>query len=259
MKITLDKTPPLSTFEVSMLEVGGEHWYTSPKLKGRYVPSVSTVLGTLKDGLEFVSAWDLKKAQERGIRLHKATEHLEMAGTLERNFQGHEFDDKEWLMLLGFARWYSEFKPKALYVEIPLANKRLGYGGTLDRIYDIGGVITLVDIKTTSVIYDKHWMQVAAYRELALKAKLVPEIHETAILRLADKTKKGYQWETRCAYKSIPENHLEQEPPWVEDDYNGFLHLLKAYEYLHPGEQPTILDLPEFITLGYDLQRQQSS
>lgn len=223
--------------EVSLLETNNEHWYTSPKLKGKYVPSVSTILGLLKDGLEFVNPYELRKAAERGIKLHAATERLEAGETLTREF----YDDKEWLMLLGFQRWFLEFQPKPLFTETKLADAKLGYGGSLDRIYDIGGRIVLVDIKTTSVIYDKHWMQVSAYRELALKMKLVPEIHETAILRLADKTKKGYQWETHS-------NVLNGENE-IKNDYNGFLGLLQAYKYLNPDAQPTILDLPDTIQL----------
>lgn len=227
--------------EVTLLETEQSHWYTSPKLKGRYVPSVSTILGTLKDGLEFVNPYELRKAAERGTKLHAATERLEAGGTLTRDF----FDDKEWLMLLGFQRWWSEFNPKPLFTETKLADAKLGYGGSLDRIYDIGGNIVLVDIKTTSVIQDKHWMQVAAYRELALKAKLVPEIHETAILRLADKTKKGYQYE----HKGVGPHGSD---PSVLKDLAGFHHLLKTYQYLNPDAQPTILDLPDTIQLFED-------
>lgn len=217
---------------VTLLEAQDAHWYTSPKLKGRYVPSVSTILGLLKDGLEFVNPYELRKAAERGTKLHAATERLESGEALRRDF----YDDKEWLMLLGFQRWWNEFQPKALHIETKLADAKLGYGGSLDRIYDIQGHIVLVDIKTTSVIQDKHWMQVAAYRELALKMKLVPEIHETAILRLADKTKKGYQWET----------HQQDE---ITRDLKGFKSLLSAYQYLNPDAQPTILDLPDTIQL----------
>lgn len=250
MKVRLEPQKE-SVTGVSMIEVdssvGSQHWYTSPKLKGKYVPSVSTILGLLKDGLEFVSAWDLKKAQERGIRLHKATEKLEEGQALDREYGrflpgGFPFDDKEWLMLLGFQRWYLEYQPKALFIETPMADKKLGYGGTLDRIYDIGGRIVLVDIKTASAIYDKNWMQVAAYRELALKTKLIDRIDETAILRLSEKTKKGYQYE----HKGVGPHGSD---PSVLKDLAGFHHVLQAYQYLNPDAQPTILDLPDTIQL----------
>lgn len=218
--------------DVELLETGDQHWYTSPKLRGKYVPSVSTILGLLKDGLEFVNPYELRKAAERGVKLHAATERLEAGETLRRDF----YDDKQWLMLLGFQRWFLDFQPKPLFTETKLADAKLGYGGSLDRIYDIGGRIVLVDIKTTSVIYDKHWMQVAAYRELALKMKLVPEIHETAILRLADKTKKGYQ------YEAVGEDD-------TKINARAFSSLLQVHQHLNPQAQPTVLDLPDTIQL----------
>lgn len=218
--------------QVTLLEKEDAHWYTSPKLSGKYLPSVSTILGTLKDGLEFVSAWDLKKAQERGIKLHKATEDLENGMTLDRNF----YDDKEWLMLIGFARWYNEVKPQPFAIEKAFASKKLGYGGTIDRIYLIDGLITVLDIKTTSVIYDKHFMQVAAYAEGAIKSGIVKRVDQTAILRLSDKTKVGYQY-------------LEHSGVEMKADYASFKALFECYKYLNPNKQPTILDLPETISL----------
>lgn len=224
--------------QVTLLEQNDSHWYTSPKLKGKYLPSVSTILGTLKDGLEFVSAWDLKKAQERGIKLHKATEDLEHGITLDRNF----YDDKEWLMLLGFARWYNEVNPRPLLIEGAFASKKLGYGGTIDRIYLIDGLITVLDLKTTSVIYDKHFMQVAAYAEGAIKSGIVKHVHQTAILRLSDKTKIGYQYERRSwgPHGSDPSGF---------NDFKAFQNLFRTYSYLNPDKQPTVLDLPETISL----------
>lgn len=230
---------------ITLLESGDAHWYTSPALskraKGRYVPSVSTILGLLKDGLEFVNPYELKEAARRGRRIHKASEVLEEGQTIDREYGrllegGFPFTDREWLMLLGFQRWFNEFQPKPLFIETKLADAKLGYGGSLDRIYDIGGRIVLVDIKTTSVIQGKHWMQVAAYRELALKMKLVPEIHETAILRLADKTKKGYQYEA-----------VGEEATKI--NARAFSSLLQVHQHLNPSAQPTILDLPDTIQL----------
>jgi len=218
--------------DVILLEKDDAHWYTSPKLSGKYLPSVSTILGTLKDGLEFVSAWDLKKAQERGTKLHKATEDLENGMTLDRDF----YDDKEWLMLLGFARWYAATKPQPLAIEQAFASKKLGYGGTIDRVYLIDGLITVLDLKTTSVIYDKHFMQVAAYAEGAVKSGIVKHVDQTAILRLSDKTKVGYQY-------------VEHSSVEMKADYKAFANLFATYSYLNPDKQPVVLDLPQTISM----------
>jgi hypothetical protein len=39
-----------------------------------------------------------------------------------------------------------------------------GYAGTLDGLWEIDGVETLVDLKTSRNVYDSHWMQVASLR-----------------------------------------------------------------------------------------------
>jgi hypothetical protein len=218
---------------ITLVEHGDAHWYTSPKLSGKYLPSVSTVLGTLKDGLEFVSAWDLRKAQERGIKLHTATEMLERGETIDRGF----YDDKEWLMLMGFIRWWKEYNPTVVCTEQRVLSKKLGYAGTIDRIYIIEEQYVVLDIKTTSVIQDKHWMQVGAYGRLALANKLIPQLDKTAILRLSEKTKTGFQYVTH------------EKPKDIIADYSGFNSLFSTWKYLNPERQPEVLDLPETLSL----------
>ncbi len=219
---------------VEMLEGADQHWYREVGTD-MWLPSVSTVLGALKDGLEYVSPYDLKKAQERGIKVHKATELLEEGQTLEKIF----YSAQEWDMLGGFINWHRETLPHHCEKsEHKMANTKLGYAGTLDRIYDIKEKIILVDIKTTSSIYDKAWLQCAAYGALAEKEG--HKVDHTAILRLTDRSAAKYQY-VECCSKSHPTH-------W-RDDLKVFNHHLATYQYLYGGSQPKESDLPDTMSL----------
>ncbi len=216
-----------------MLETGGqqsEHWYREQGTK-EWLPSVSTILGILKDGLEFVSPYDLRKAQERGTKVHASTERLEAGETLEKMF----FTAQEWDMLGGFIGWHRGAKPTIVLSEHKFANGKLGYAGTLDRLYhfDPTGRV-LLDIKTTSAIYPKAWMQVAAYASLAEKDGY--KVDRVAILRLTDRSKAKYQYEERT------------RDEW-QADLKAFNRVLATWQYFNRGSQPKVSDLPDTLSL----------
>ncbi len=223
-----------ATVELLATEQGG-HWYRSGT-QGDYLPSVSTILGALKDGLEYVSPYDLKKASDRGIKVHAATERLEAGETLEKMF----FTAQEWDMLGGFVNFHNEYKPQPLASELKMASAKLGYAGTLDRIYIIDGITTLVDIKTTSAIYDKHWLQVAAYAKLA--EQLGYKIAQTAILRLTDRSKAKYQF--------VVSSTKEHADSWHKGDLPIFNHHFATWKYLNPDSQPKVSELPDTLSLN---------
>lgn len=212
----------------------GAHWYRAGTT-GDYLPSVSTILGALKDGLEYVSPYDLKKACDRGIKIHSATEQLEEGCTLEKRF----FSAQEWDMLGGFVNFHREYAPKLVASELKMADAKLGYAGTLDRIYEIDGKTILVDIKTTSAIYDKHWLQVAAYARLA--EALGYKIDATAILRLTDRSKAKFQF--------VVSEHKEHPVSWHKGDLPVFNNHFATWKYLNADSQPKVSELPDTLSL----------
>lgn len=222
-----------TTTPIEMLATEGAdsaHWYRHVGEKV-WLPSVSTILGTLKDGLEYVSAYDLRIASERGTKIHQATEHLEAGHVLQKQ----NFTAKEWDMLGGFIGWRNTCQLTTTASELRMANKKLGYAGTLDRIYVIGSGLALVDIKTTASIYPKAWLQVAAYAALAEKEG--HKIMHTAILRLTDKSKAKYQWEFR------------DRTEW-QKDLKAFNKVLDTWRYFNEGSQPKESDLPDELSLN---------
>lgn len=185
-----------------MMESEGEHWYRFPD--GSWEPSVTTVLSVYPKGASFQKylagqdSWEssqeiLKAAGERGSRVHKATERLEEGEVLKRA----DFTLEEWRMLEGFIAWHKDHKPILLKKEFILKSKSLRTGGTVDRLYQIGDDIVILDIKTSGAIYDSYWCQVAAYAYMHLEEFQDTKVDNVSILRLAPRTKIGYEYKTR--------------------------------------------------------------
>lgn len=202
-----------------------EHWYPSPKKEDVFYPSVTTVLGKLKSGLEFVDDETLRFARERGTKVHKGCEYLDNGDELGRLY----YTLQEWEMLMGFVEWHKEFKPRLILMEHTMVSDKLKLAGTLDRLYEIDGKITLLDIKTGSSIMNSAWLQVAAYAKLYGK-----KVDQVAILRLTDKKKSRYEYATNDNWK---------------DYYKVFAGLQATFEYLHPQQLVKVIDVPETLTL----------
>ena len=62
-----------------------------------------------------------------------------------------------------FDRWKQAYKPEFLLSEATVYNRTVCYAGTLDMVANIGGVITLIDIKTGKNLYPEVALQLAAY------------------------------------------------------------------------------------------------
>lgn len=229
------------------------HWYESPKHKGVFYPSVTAVNVMPKDkyfekyladlGSYEESQSILNEAGKRGTRVHEATEAIERGETLDYTTSG--LKDDEWELLMSFIKWHKEFSPVVIDVngnsgiELKLISDKLKLGGTADRVYMINGKRVLFDIKTSkSKIFNYHWTQVAAY------AHMYEEIYKqkidcTAILRLTNRTKKGYEYVV----------HEEEE--WRTVDLPQFKRNYETYKYIN-GEKawhPEIKEIPRYASI----------
>lgn len=107
----------------------------------------------------------------------------------------------------AFKNWADAHKPKILETEMTVYHPQLLYAGTYDLLCEIDGVLTMVDYKTSSDIWDTYWLQLAAYvrareaisgeieikgRNGEYKIKLSPMEHgsikQIAVLRLDKET-----------------------------------------------------------------------
>lgn len=100
------------------------------------------------------------KAKNRGTTVHSIVEAYK-AGTFD-------IEDKVMDEYAGYAKafksWVSDMKPEILENERTVFSP-LGYAGTLDMLAKVGGVTTVVDIKTGKDIYQEANLQVSAYLE----------------------------------------------------------------------------------------------
>lgn len=68
--------------------------------------------------------------------------------------------------LEAFQRWAAVVRLEIVATEIPLVSEALKFGGTLDAIGLVDGVLSLLDWKTGNRCYPEHVVQQSAYREL---------------------------------------------------------------------------------------------
>lgn len=165
-----------------------------PYSKGSY-PSVTTIQdiassGSLEDTIsrlgadKFIEVMEL--ARNRGTEVHRACDDhnrgvimIDLSPEAEPYFQ-------------GYLNWLEAVSPKIIHSELFLTSKKYKYSGTADLICDIDGQLWLIDIKTTSMHKKEHGIQLKAYQQAyyemyGVRAKM-------AVLRLTDKTQKGWQW-----------------------------------------------------------------
>lgn len=171
---------------------------------GTVVPSVTTVTGRFKDSTALL-AW----ANREGLAGRNINEKRDAAAYdghivhqwIQDDVHGkpltaYPFADDETLAratraLEAFKAWAAEVGLRVLATEIPLISESLRFGGTLDAIAIVQGVVCLVDWKSGGGCYPEHVIQQAAYRlllrERAARENDFPPVPEGAVLLRLDK------------------------------------------------------------------------
>lgn len=146
---------------------------------GKRVPGATTIIGLrAKPGL---IKW-ANKLGLQGISSEAFTDDKAQIGTLAHDmilchFQGVTPDTSDYSQnqidaaensLLSFFEWEKDKDIEVILAEKPLTSYK-GYGGTPDLYCKLDGVLTLVDFKTGSGIYEpEHPAQLASYIVLLL-------------------------------------------------------------------------------------------
>ena len=167
--------------------------------KGNFVPSVTTILEAYPKDAHFFK-W-LKEvgsdadairdeAGRRGSVVHQLTEMYDAGEEVSLlNMDGNlQYKMLEWSMFERYVEFSTRFKPEIIMSEQNFDNSFLGFAGTLDRVIKMNGMTYLIDIKTSNVIHDSYWLQLAAYRELLLQ-NMGMEVDFVGILHLNAKTR----------------------------------------------------------------------
>lgn len=146
---------------------------------GRIVPGASTIAGVDKP-ISFLMEWAYKQGQ-LGVDHRKVTDESADAGSvghflIEHWLKNNEVDLSDYpqyiieighIVLEKFKQSWRESNLTFVASEISLVSEEFGYGGTLDLIArDAQNRLCLVDEKTSKMLYESHFFQLAGYERL---------------------------------------------------------------------------------------------
>lgn len=168
------------------------HTYT---YGGVAVPSVTKILGAIIRDREFERLMEsrpeiIAAAADRGTRVHAYCEFFDN-GVLDES--SAEFDEEVRPYLEGWKQFCADSKFSSIHNEERLFHSKLMYAGTMDRMGEVNGELSIVDIKTSAVLKPAIGLQLVAYG-MALK-HCFPEYEDVKFKRYAVQLKKdgGYR------------------------------------------------------------------
>lgn len=111
----------------------------------------------------------------------------------------------------NFKHWLKGNEVEILHIEENMVSEKYRYGGTPDLIARVNKKLAIIDWKSSKAVYDTYWMQLGAYRQLALEC-LSLKIQEVHILRIS----KDYSgWD----------HMYRQIQPWMWEGFKACLTL----------------------------------
>lgn len=168
---------------------------------GNFYPSVTTILEAYPKNAQFFE-W-LKRAGEdadeirdeagrKGSVVHQLTEDYDNGKecSILDDYGNAQYKQIEWAMFeryVDFRTRYPQFTIDA--IELNYVSVKNGFGGTLDRVFDMDGKKWLVDIKTSNAIHPHYWLQLAAYVAMYEELNPTTKIDQVGILWLNAKTR----------------------------------------------------------------------
>jgi len=181
----------------------------------------------------------LNEAAEIGTNVHEWIE-ADLKGEFEPAVDSYECEQ----MVDQWLEWKAEHDIEPVLVEATGVNREHGYAGTLDGLWKVDGVPTLVDVKTSRNTWPEHFQQLAAlgacYTVMEEVAEatadavafadtwwvetVMPAFSEYAILHLRpqDYDSKGNPTEAFCKLKPVSN---------IELHFEGFLGALQLKNY----------------------------
>lgn len=176
---------------------------------GDYFPSVTTILGMAypKDAMFF--EW-LKQngedadrirdeAGEFGSVVHGMTEDYDkgLPVTILDEFGRPKYKAREWKFFEKYVDFTDRFKPVIENIEVNMTSGNLRTAGTLDRKIELEHLIGkamakrkyILDIKTSNLLHDSYWLQLATYKRMWNEANPGDQIDGVCILWLNAKTR----------------------------------------------------------------------
>ena len=122
------------------------------------------------------------------------TDHLLKKATNTDEYTKEEIDKAE-NSFLSYLAWEKGKDIEVILVETPLVSERFKYGGQIDALLRVDGVLGLYDLKTGKAIYDDWFIQLIAYTYLLWENKYIPdwETLPSVILRIGRDASEGFE------------------------------------------------------------------
>ena len=212
------------------------YWYMSPYLVKWIAEKGSTEAEAIK-----------KEAGLKGDKIHQATEDIDkgIGIKIDAQYLNKETGEMEELTveeceaIMNYRDYIDAEKPELLANEMIVFSPEGSeeeYGGTLDRIFRIGGQIWIVDIKTSKSIYKDMIIQLSAYSHAEIDYQKLGITDEEWKNRKLMILQVGYKRNKR-GYKSTE----------VPDRYDLFKIAYQTWKEENPNSKPKQRDFPLVI------------
>lgn len=198
---------------------------------GTRVPGSTTITGLLNK--PFLMRWHNTMGLE-GIDTSKYVDAAARIGTLSHqmvqdSLQGQETDTSDYSKneislaenaILSFFSWKKQHEIEAILCETPMVSEAFRYGGTVDCYCKLDSIPTLLDFKTGKTIYQDHFVQLAAYKNILVEHGY--PVEQCRILRIGRDESEGFEErsiESTAKYFDIFKNllsvyYLKKEVGW---------------------------------------------
>ena len=166
----------------------------------KWFPSVTTIIGKVLSKGQYFHKWlanqnswqaaeDYKNDKaEKGTKVHQYSERLAHWEEVDVSGDSKEVRKKT----AGYVNFHKQEDVSVHLTEFQLSHPNFMYAGTADILAEVNDELWLIDIKTSSNIYDSHKIQLSMYQRAARDTGYA-EPDKQGILWLKDRTQKGYQ------------------------------------------------------------------
>ena|SRR3990167_9932693 len=241
-------------YEISLAPTLDKHWYfVDEVIKGKKkrlgcFPSITTILNAYPFSEQLVK-WIAEKgySESRELRDEAGRSGTKIHDAIEKLLDKEELTDEfykleEWNKIHSFAKWYEEYQPEIIKLELPVFSKKLQIAGRVDCVAKVNGELCVIDWKSSRNIHSSYYLQVAAYA-LAIEEMTDLKVENTAILQVGASNKNGYRYVI--------------EPDW-KDNVEVFKGVYKTWNYDNKKQgaekvEPPILELPKTIKLNINI------
>ena len=196
--------------------------------RGEIVPGGSTISGLWPEGKRELAGWMVKqtklgfdhnlvarRAAEEGTCTHYLAQCSIMSETPKLGTYPPDIVKVAKPSHKQFLKWLQNNDVITLGSELQMVSEKHRFGGTIDVLGILNGMLTVIDIKRTMAIYTSHRIQLAGYCHMVAEVLKIP-VPDACIVRL---TKAG------TGYEALHYDNLDME-------WEAFLLCRKMYDLM---------------------------